>query len=217
MRPDTPTDKHLQLILTQDDIRRILDITACTVSFSPLTFSAKTDCLSSELTITCTSYENVVVIGDNTANARTGKTTNMKENNIEGVFEAINNNIGVKGLNRIISTLVFDTFNQGKFSRHAKFLYKGMERQYPSLMKDAISAVFRHYESCGILPDSTTGILGITVSYDGTLMTRGHLSHIGVGFVVEVDVGFVVDREVISNFCQICSRQGKRKIQASAE
>ncbi|KAK3889502.1 hypothetical protein Pcinc_006474 [Petrolisthes cinctipes] len=79
-------------------------------------------------------------------------------------------------------------------------------------MQARIKGVFQHYENCAIFPDPTTGLLGIIVSYDGTWMTRGHYSHIGVGFVVEVDTGFIVDKEVISNFCQVCSNRDKKKL-----
>ncbi|KAK4326061.1 hypothetical protein Pmani_003392 [Petrolisthes manimaculis] len=48
-------------------------------------------------------------------------------------------------------------------------------------------------------------------------MTRGHSSHIGVGFVVEVDTGFIVDREVFSNFCQVCSNRDKKKLPITPE
>ena len=51
------------------------------------------------------------------------------------------------------------------------------------------------------------GFLEVAVSYDGTLMTRGHRSHIGLGFVMDVERGFVLDFEVLSNFCQECHKQ----------
>ncbi|KAA0187431.1 hypothetical protein HAZT_HAZT009259 [Hyalella azteca] len=46
--------------------------------------------------------------------------------------------------------------------------------------------------------------LDLDVSFDGTWMTRGHKSHIGIGCVIEWNTGFVVDFEVLSNFCQSC-------------
>ncbi|KAA0198962.1 hypothetical protein HAZT_HAZT010739 [Hyalella azteca] len=49
------------------------------------------------------------------------------------------------------------------------------------------------------------GLLDIYVSFDGSWMTRGHKSHIGIGCVVECNTGFVIDMEVLSNFCHLCS------------
>lgn len=45
----------------------------------------------------------------------------------------------------------------------------------------------------------------ITVIYDGTWMTRGHSSHIGVGAVIEFYSGLVLDFVVLSNYCHGCT------------
>jgi hypothetical protein len=50
-------------------------------------------------------------------------------------------------------------------------------------------------------------LVNLAVSFDGTWMTRGHRSHIGVGFVIDCVTGFVVDFEVLSNFCEICYKK----------
>ncbi|XP_077502161.1 uncharacterized protein LOC144113128 [Amblyomma americanum] len=49
----------------------------------------------------------------------------------------------------------------------------------------------------------------IAVSYDGTWMTRGHTSHIGVGTVIELFTGLVLDYVVLCNFCAGCERGPK--------
>jgi hypothetical protein len=65
-----------------------------------------------------------------------------------------------------------------------------------------------YYNEQGI-EEENDNILNIDVSFDGSWMTRGHKSHIGLGFVMEADTGFCVDHEVLSNFCQKCSRINK--------
>ncbi|KAH7958418.1 hypothetical protein HPB49_001406 [Dermacentor silvarum] len=49
----------------------------------------------------------------------------------------------------------------------------------------------------------------IAVSFDGSWMTRGHSSHIGVGAVIELFTGLVLDYVVLSNFCAGCERGPK--------
>lgn len=79
-------------------------------------------------------------------------------------------------------------------------------RAYGDKTSEAVRmAVYRKYEELGIVPDEN-GILNIEVSYDGSWLTRGHTSHIGMGFVVEIYTGFVLDMEVLSNYCQQCAR-----------
>lgn len=80
-----------------------------------------------------------------------------------------------------------------------------MQLHYKSGQLKAIEAVKRYYkESEGYTGE---GLLDIDVSYDGTWMTRGHKSHIGVGFVVECNTGFVLELEVLSNYCIVCSKK----------
>ena len=45
----------------------------------------------------------------------------------------------------------------------------------------------------------------VIVSSDGTWQKRGHSSHNGVGALIEINSGFVIDAEVVSNFCRECN------------
>lgn len=72
------------------------------------------------------------------------------------------------------------------------------------LMTECASSVRELYRELG------TNIPGnIAVSYDGSWMTRGHSSHIGVGTVIELFTGFVLDYVVLSNFCAACEQKPK--------
>ena len=58
--------------------------------------------------------------------------------------------------------------------------------------------LFNYYE----LDDQNR--LVVPVTYDGTWMTRGWSSSVGVGFVLSVDTGKPLDFPVRVNYCQIC-------------
>lgn len=47
-------------------------------------------------------------------------------------------------------------------------------------------------------------ILKIAVSYDGTWQKRGHSSLYGIGFVIDILTGLVVDFELLSKYCGMC-------------
>ncbi|GFX90130.1 uncharacterized protein TNCV_2421141 [Trichonephila clavipes] len=49
-------------------------------------------------------------------------------------------------------------------------------------------------------------IVDIGVSYDGSWLTRGHMSNIGVGRVINLLTGFVIDYEVMSKLCGECEQ-----------
>ncbi|GFO17367.1 hypothetical protein PoB_004387200 [Plakobranchus ocellatus] len=48
----------------------------------------------------------------------------------------------------------------------------------------------------------------ICVSYDGTWMKRGHMSRIGIGCVIDVMTGLVLDAELLSTYCHMCETTG---------
>ncbi|KAK4314374.1 hypothetical protein Pmani_014328 [Petrolisthes manimaculis] len=117
------------------------------------------------LIVTCTNCENGTEFSDKEARTNTGKKTSLQENNVKGIYEAVNNNIGLSGLNRVISTLGFNSLSKGKFTRYANFVYEEMGIKYPAMMLEGIKGMFQLYENCGIFPDPTIGLLDITVSY----------------------------------------------------
>ena len=49
------------------------------------------------------------------------------------------------------------------------------------------------------------GPIDITVSFGGSWMTRGHRSNYGIGCVVEVVTGLVLDLAILSLYCQGCA------------
>ena len=84
-----------------------------------------------------------------------------------------------------------------------------MNNCFENLMKGAYEKLKQYYVSAGI-PVNSDGTIDIDCSYDGTWMTRGYKSLIGVGFVVDVNTGVVVDFEVVSSFCKACSTMRKK-------
>ncbi|KAH9364390.1 hypothetical protein HPB48_012127 [Haemaphysalis longicornis] len=63
----------------------------------------------------------------------------------------------------------------------------------------SVRAVKDLYSDLGQPPNN------IDVMFDGIWMTRGRSSHIGVGCIIEVYTGLVIDHVVLSNFCLGCT------------
>lgn len=53
-------------------------------------------------------------------------------------------------------------------------------------------------------------ILDVKVTYDGSWHTRGHSSNVGIGIVIDVLTGLVLDYVVLSKYCTWCSLAEKR-------
>lgn len=60
-------------------------------------------------------------------------------------------------------------------------------------------------------------VYDIAVSFDGTWLTRGHSSLIGVGCVIDILTGYVIDYEVMSKICSFCRRTKDELGEDSAE
>ena len=61
---------------------------------------------------------------------------------------------------------------------------------------------------------TNSDVIDIAVSYDGTWQKRGHQSHTGVGIAIDTLTGLVVDFEVLSSYCDICTK-ARRKLDAA--
>ena len=55
--------------------------------------------------------------------------------------------------------------------------------------------------------DIGDGTIGITVSYDGTWQKRDHALHNGVGVLIDALSRLVLDYEVLSNTCWLCTAE----------
>ena len=60
-----------------------------------------------------------------------------------------------------------------------------------------------------MLDDAAT-VVDLTVSYDGSWVTRVHKSQYGIDCVVEVITGLVIDLQVMSLYCQRCAYASTR-------
>ncbi|GFV33995.1 uncharacterized protein TNCV_2613931 [Trichonephila clavipes] len=64
---------------------------------------------------------------------------------------------------------------------------------------------------------SNSAITDIDVTFDGTWLTRGHSSQIGVGCVIDLLTGFVMDFEIMSKRCIECEHAKSGLGENSAE
>ncbi|KAH7979611.1 hypothetical protein HPB49_010123 [Dermacentor silvarum] len=94
------------------------------------------------------------------------------------------------------------TLSKGEFVKTK--LAPAADRTARSLTSDCARSVLELYAELNV------GRIGnIAVSYDGSWMTRGHTSHIGVSTVIELFSGLVLDFVVLSNFCAGCESRPK--------
>ena len=89
---------------------------------------------------------------------------------------------------------------------HLKTFQSLAERVHEAAMTAASDCMVLAREKArtvSIVPQSDIG-MPITVSYDGTWHKRGHSSHYGIGVIIHLETGFVIDFQVLSNHCHGC-------------
>ena len=126
------------------------------------------------------------------------------------VYQNILNGGGIAALNNTSMAMGHKALANSTHQRYKKYIEKFTEAKYKESMKEVDKAVFRFYEEVkGVTPDSD-GILDIDAVYDGTWMKRGHTSPIGMGIVTEAYTGYVLDAQIYSKLCNICSSMASR-------
>lgn len=95
------------------------------------------------------------------------------------------------------------------YQQSLKKLYTACEvamDEHQRLIKTMVRS--RNAKDSSVLDDDS--VVDIKVSFDGTWQKRGHVSHNGVVTTIDALTGYVVDFEVLSNFCLGC-KQGPKE------
>ncbi|GFO11869.1 hypothetical protein PoB_003837400 [Plakobranchus ocellatus] len=98
--------------------------------------------------------------------------------------------------------------HQKTFSTIAKRVYSQNERLAEEVFGQAASIVRQEHIRYYHLQADEDAILDISVSFDGSWLTRGHKSLIGIGCVIDVLTGLIIDGHVLSLHCHVCAQMG---------
>lgn len=140
----------------------------------------------------------------------TQKTVNVKEKNFQPltmmlIYSLMLIGSGYDGANKIISFLGLKHFTENTFIRYAKHITINAVNHAKNVLEKTRTAVFHHYASKeDALVD---GNVDVDVTFDGSWHKRGHKSNFGIGAVIDVDCGLVLDYEVSSKLCSQCDRK----------
>ena len=125
--------------------------------------------------------------------------------NIRAVASARNCGMGYQQLTQFTAGLdIPQVMHQRTYQRIASGLRESAVACQEECYSKAVSSVRKYYCAMDKSLDPN-GNIPIIVSYDGTWHRRGHSSHHGVGVVIELHTGLVIDTYVVSNYCAKCS------------
>ena len=120
------------------------------------------------------------------------------------VAGSIDMGVGHSGLVKLCRFLNMASVHHKTSARHSRAICDANKIAVNRLFVDAERVIHRVYHEL----DPLTGLddtIDLNVSFDGLLMTHGHNSQYGIGCVVEVVTGLVLNLAVMSLYCQRCA------------
>ncbi|GFU60954.1 uncharacterized protein TNCV_3372711 [Trichonephila clavipes] len=113
----------------------------------------------------------------------------------------LNLRLGYLALEKFCMHMNLSIMSIKTFNSHKAKVLKGHRVESNQLLLDVRKNVREAYGS-----KNDKDIVDIVVSYDGSWLTREHTSYIGVGCVIDLLTGFVIDYEVMSKPCGECEQ-----------
>ena len=153
----------------------------------------------------CTSCDNVIsstLSSDRLDSETSGNVPFVVTRSV--VSASIDMGVGHTGIVKLCRYLDMDAMHHTTFGVHRQAVSEASKEVATNILSDAVKTVRRVYQDL----DPSIGNhddINLTVSFDGSWMTRGHKSVYGVGCVVEVITGLVLDLTVLSLYCQSCA------------
>ncbi|GFX80476.1 uncharacterized protein TNCV_2529841 [Trichonephila clavipes] len=161
------------------------------------------------LNLTCSSCaENVCAV--ETSNERQGNTVPDINLRITQAFS----NIGkcYSAIEKFCMAVNVYPFSSRTYSKCIKLLHTAYDIAAETLQSEVHREGRKAYETPTDVP-----VVDISVSFDGSWLTRGHTSLIGIACVIDILTGYVIDFEVMCKVCRNCSVAKRELGESSAE
>ena len=164
-----------------------------------LVSSLETYCTSCEIVINCT------LTSDRLGGQTAGNVPLVV--NRSAVSATMDMGEGYSGLVKLYRYLDMDCMHHKTYATHVKEVAEANMVVATKVLTDAAKVVRRVYqESDPSLDDDS--VIDLTVTFDGSWMTRGHTSMYGIGCVIEVHWTRVRSGSGIALLPELCSHKG---------
>ncbi|KAK7478806.1 hypothetical protein BaRGS_00029905, partial [Batillaria attramentaria] len=130
--------------------------------------------------------------------------------NQQAVFAALVCGMGAQQLNKFCESMDPPGVHHKTFQKKVEKLYAKMNELEDAVFFETVKYVREVHAKHSGITLSDDDVLDISVSFDGSWITRGHTSHIGIGCVVVLLTGLCIDAHVMCNFCLKCATTGKK-------
>lgn len=158
--------------------------------------------LAQKLQVHCTNCIGLTIAETYTSD----KVENKFDVNRRVVKHFLSTGQGFSALQKFCVVMNMDGMSNSTFSKYSKSLSSSAIKAGQINLEKARARVREVYKELD--PSNTVNdddVLDLSVSFDGTWHKRGHTSNYGVGAVIELHTGLVIDYCVLSKYCHTCS------------
>ena len=112
--------------------------------------------------------------------------------------------VGYAGLEKFSRYLDMPVMTRNTLLKHQNVISDASMHVVNDVMCESAQIVRNVYKRLDPSIDES-GVMDLIVSFDGSWMTQGHSSLYGIGCVVEMVTGLVIDFTILSLYCQSCA------------
>lgn len=170
----------------------------------------KTKGLAVFVEVYCEVCEDVVASTFTSERVTTGRGPRTFAVNKQAVLSSVLTRMGHSSLNSFCELMNMPGLHHKSFDRCANNIYLHTPEVRKSVFTQAINAVRTAHKELHYPDLDNDSVIDISVSFDGSWLTRGHSSNIGVGCVVDILTGLCIDLHVMSTYCQKCDMNERK-------
>lgn len=194
------------------EVGHLIDCLCCPVCRSN-TLSLKTDTrkpqgLAVHAQVYCSSCEQVV--SERYLASKRDLKSKIFDINRQAVYSSLVCGLGSSTFNNFCESMDLPGLHHKTFHSHAKAMYSKLELLEDRAFGQTVAYVREVHAKHSGTTLAEDDVLNISVSFDGTWLTRGHSSHVGVGCVVDLLTGLCIDAHVMCTYCQVCETTGQK-------
>ncbi|KAB7497545.1 hypothetical protein Anas_10778 [Armadillidium nasatum] len=122
---------------------------------------------------------------------------------------ALNAGVDYTTFQRFLSYTDLLTISESEFRTYTTNTLLIIEDLFKKIKDQASKIVTNYYLKLGFkLKD---GMMNVQVSFAGTWLIRGNACLIGIGFIIEIETGIILDYHVLKKDCNVCKEHYKKE------
>ncbi|XP_050730167.1 uncharacterized protein LOC127005398 isoform X2 [Eriocheir sinensis] len=194
------------VVMKKEDLQALCDNVACGECYeSKMQCSFVHHHVDTSVKIKCSNCDSLPMPG--TSNSRVSVLHNVREVTLTLVHAVMLLGKGNAAFHKLCAMMNLRSITNSTYSNYSKYVTLKAKMKAKEVLERSRRAVFEYYaRELNRLPDED-GVLDVDVTFGVSWQTRGNLSLLGVGDIIDVHSRLILDYETLSKVCNACSRK----------